>query len=185
VIESLYIMDSSGLCFYSAPLAAKEHYDPDLISGFMVAQQKSFRQFFGESTKVLSLQKRQILLQSVDLKDRNLLIAIAHEIGNPKEEKISRGIIESLVTGLKSRKDKIFQGPESSATYTIRQELGAIVDKTLKSIRCIFFIKGFLAVKDECERTNSPTGNRPCDFYYAVKKCERYTVRETSQSLGQ
>jgi hypothetical protein len=177
MIESLYIVDSSGLCLYSTPLAAKERYDPDLISGFMIAQQKSFKQFFGESTKVLKLQKRQILLQNLDLKDRNMLIAIAHEIGNEKEEKSSRAIIESLVIGLKSKKDRILKEPASVVTDGIRRELEAIVNKTLKSTKCVFFVKGFLAAKDQCERTNSASDNRPCDFYYAVNQCERYSPR--------
>jgi hypothetical protein len=174
MIESIYIVDSSGLCLYYTPLAAKERYDPDLISGFMIAQQKSFKQFFGESTKVLKLQKRQILLQNVDLKDRNTLIAIAHEIGNEKEEKCSRAIIAALVTGLKNRNDQILKEPASVVTDEIRRELEAIVNKTLKATKCAFFVRGFFVAKDQCERTNSPTGNRPCDFYYAVNQCERY-----------
>jgi hypothetical protein len=180
MIESLYIMDSSGLCLYSTPLAAKERYDPDLISGFMTAQQKSFKRFYGESTRILTLQKRQILLQNVDIKDRNMLIAIAHEIGNPKEEKTSKTLLEGLVTGLKSRKDRILKEPPSIVTDVIHHELELIVDRTLKSIRCVFFTKGFLASKDQCERTNSPTDGRPCDFYYAVRQCERYSPQTTS-----
>ena len=172
-------MDSSGLCLYSAPLAAKERYDPDLISGFMTAQQKSFKQFYGESTKILTLQKRQILLQNVDLKDRNMLIAIAHDIENPKEAKTSKTLLEALVAGLKSRKDRILREPASVVTDAIQHELELIVNKTLKSFRCPFFTKGFLASKDQCERTNSPTGGRPCDFHYAVKECDRYNPQTT------
>jgi hypothetical protein len=102
------------------------------------------------------------------------LIAIAHQIGNEKEEKCSRTIIESLVTSLKTKKDRILKEPASVVTDAIHSEVEAIVNKTLKDTKCVFFVKGFLAIKDRCERTNSPTGNRPCDFYYAVNQCERY-----------
>jgi len=178
LVESLIIIDSSGLCLYSAPLAVKAQYDPDLISGFIIAQQKSFKQFFGENTNVLKLQKRQILFQGVDLRDRNLLIAITHEIDNRKEEKIARTILEGIVATLKTRKDRILGEPASVVTDKIQNELEKIVEKTLKGIRCPFFLQGFLAVKNHCQKTNSATDDRPCDFNYAVKKCERYNLKE-------
>lgn len=164
---------------YSAPLAAKERYDPDLISGFMVAQQKSFKQLFGESTSVLTLQKRQILLQSVNLKDRSLLIAIAHELGNPKEEKFSKAILEGLITTLKNKKDKILREPPSAVTETVRRELDKIVSRTLEDIPCLYFVKGVFLSRSRCERTNSLTEGRPCDFNYAVKECDRYNAKES------
>jgi hypothetical protein len=179
MIESLYIMDSSGLCLYSAPLAAKERYDPDLISGFMIAQQRSFKQLYGESTRILTLQKKQIILQNVDLKDRNMLIAIANDIGNPKEAKTTKTLLEFLVADLKNRKDRILKEPSSVVTDTIHHELELIVNKALKGVRCPFFAKGFLASKDQCERTSSSTDGRPCDFCYAVKECDRYNPRVT------
>lgn len=177
MIESLYIVDPSGLCLFSAPLGPTKNFDADLVCGFITAQNQYFKDAFGESTSKFTLEKKEILIQTVDLKGKNVLLAIAHAVGNKKEEKFSKTILDNLAKTLKS-KEKVFMNITDGLTRASKEELGKIVEKALKSIPCLFLVKGFLGITDHCEKIDGPiTDGRPCDFDYAVKQCDYYSSR--------
>jgi hypothetical protein len=177
LIESLYIVDSSGLCLFSAPLVPMKQFEPNLVCGFIVAQQHYFRDAFGEDTKKFTLEKKEILIQTVDLKSRGILLAIAHALGNEKEEKFSKIILDNLAKGLKS-KEKVFRSLSDGVTQSFEEEIAELVKKTLKSIPCLYLVKGFLGITDHCDKIDAPiTDGRPCDFDYAVKQCEYYSAK--------
>nr|MDO8135607.1 hypothetical protein [Candidatus Njordarchaeum guaymaensis] len=177
MIESLYIVDSSGLCLFSSPLVPLKQFEPNLVCGFIVAQHHCFQDAFGEETRRFTLEKKEILIQNVDLKDRNVLLAIAHTIGSEKEEKFSRIILDSLTKAFKNN-EKIFRNLSEGVTKDFEEEMAELVKKTLKAVPCLHIVKGFLGITDHCDKIDAPiTDGRPCDFDYAVSQCEYYSAK--------
>ncbi len=177
MIESLYIVDSSGLCLFSSPLGPSKSSDPDLVCGFITAQNQYFKDAFGENTSKFTLEKKEIIMQNVDLKGRSLLLAIAYAIEDKKEEKFSKVILANLAKALKNKESALTIIIEG-LTKTLKEELGQVVEKTLSSILCPYLVKGFLGITDHCDKIDAPIRDgRPCDFNYAVKLCEYYIPR--------
>nr|MDO8100801.1 hypothetical protein [Candidatus Njordarchaeota archaeon] len=177
MIESLYVVDSSGLCLFSSPRIAVKQFEPNLVCGFIVAQHHLFQDAFGEETRKFTLEKKEILIQNIDLKDRNILLAIAHTIGDEREEKSSKIILDSLTKAFKN-KEKIFRNLSGGVTRDFEEEISELVEKTLKAIPCLYLVKGFLGITDHCDKIDAPiTDGRPCDFDYAVKRCEYYSAK--------
>jgi hypothetical protein len=78
---------------------------------------------------------------------------------------------------LKSR-EKVFMNITDGLTRASKEELGEIVEKALKSIPCMYLVKGFLGITDHCDKIDAPiTDGRPCDFDYAVRQCDYYSSR--------
>ncbi|WXG47372.1 MAG: hypothetical protein WED05_12050 [Candidatus Atabeyarchaeum deiterrae] len=177
MIESLYIVDSSGICLYSAPLSSAKQVGSDMICGFIVAQNQYFQEAFGESTKKFTLEKKEILIQTVDLKSRNVLLALSYNLGDKREESFAKTILDGLSRSLKG-KEQIFKNLPGISTKELDEELSKILEKTLKNILCLYLVKGFLGITNHCRKTDTPiTDDRPCDFNYAVFHCDRYNLK--------
>jgi hypothetical protein len=177
MIESLYIVDSSGLCLFSEPLGSTKSVEPDLVCGFITAQNQYFKDAFGESTSKFTLEKKEIMIQTVDLKSRSLLLALSYAVGDKKEEAYCKVLVNSLSKALRSREGVlriIAEGPAK----TLVDELAQVVEKTFSSILCLYFVKGFLGITDHCNKADVPiTDGRPCHFCYAVTECNYYMPR--------
>jgi hypothetical protein len=177
MIESLYIVDSSGLCLFSEPLGSARSIEPDLVCGFITAQNQYFKDAFGESTSKFTLERKEIMIQTVELGSRSLLLALAYAAGDKKEEAYSKVLVNSLAKALRTREGIlriIAEGPAK----TMRNELGQTVEKTLSNILCLYLVKGFLGITDHCDKADVPiTDGRPCHFCYAVNECNYYMPR--------
>jgi hypothetical protein len=177
MIESLYIVDSSGLCLFSEPLGPTKSFDPDLVCGFITAQNQYFKDAFGESTSKFTLEKKEIIIRTVDLKSRSLLIALAYAVDDKTEEAYSKVLVNNLAKALRAKESVlriIVEGPAK----TLKDELSQVVEKTFSSIFCLYFVKGFLGITDHCNKVDLPiTDGRPCHFQYAVKECNYYMPR--------
>jgi hypothetical protein len=177
MIESLYIIDSSGLCLYSSPLMPMKQFEPNLVCGFIVAQHHYFQDTFGEETRRLMLEKKEILIQTVDTKDKKIILAIAHAIGDEREEKFSKIILDNLAKVIKS-KEKVFSKVSDGITQDFEKDVAEIVTKTLRAIPCLYLVKGFMGITDHCNKIDAPiTDGRPCDLIYAVNQCEYYSAK--------
>jgi hypothetical protein len=173
MIESLYIVDSAGICLLSAPLMHGTALNPDLTSGFIVAEHNGFRQTLGEAPRKLTLEKREFLIQRVESKKKNLLIAIAYAIGKEKEKRYAKIVLEKLAERLK--KSRFFERYTEGAAKVPDEELEKAVVDTLKGIPCPLLVRGLLGITNHCQRVDAPvTDNRPCDFSYAVNECRHY-----------
>jgi hypothetical protein len=182
MIESLYILDSSGLCLLASPLVPMKRFEPNLVSGFIAAQYQYFQDAFGEQTRRFMLEKKEVMIQSTDLKESKILLAIAHTIGNNKEEKFSKIILDNLVKAFKT-KEEIFAGLSDGVTKSFAEELSRLVYETLEAIPCLYLVKGFLGITNHCDKIDSPiTDSRPCDFQFAVTKCEYYLPETISSA---
>jgi hypothetical protein len=173
MIESLYIVDSAGICLLFSPLMQVQTLNPDLTGGFIMAQQDGFRQTLGEAPRRLTLEKREFLIQRVESKKKNLLIAIAYGLRKEKEERYARTVLETLADRLK--KSRFFERYTEGAAKVPDEELEEAVADTLKSIPCPLLVRGLLGITNHCQRIDAPiTDNRSCDFNYAVNKCQHY-----------
>jgi hypothetical protein len=177
MIESLYIVDSSGLCLFSESLGTAKSIDPDLVCGFITAQNQYFKDAFGEATSKFTLEKKEIIIQTVDLKSRSLLLALAYTVDDKTEANYSKVLINSLAKALRTKESVlriIAEGPAS----TLKAELGQTVEKTFTSTLCLYFVKGFLGITDHCNKADLPiTDGRPCHFNYAIRECNYYMPR--------
>jgi hypothetical protein len=177
MIESLYIVDSSGLCLFSSPLGSSKILEPNLLCGFITAQNQYFKAAFGENTSKFTLEKKEIILQMVNFENRSLLLAISYTVDDKKEEKFSKIILNNLAKALRSKQVALTIMIEGS-TETLGEELGKIVEGTMSSIPCLYLVKGFLGITDHCNKVDAPiTDGRPCDFNYAVRQCNYYMPR--------
>jgi len=177
MIESLYVVDSSGLCLFSESLGAAKSIDPDLVCGFITAQNQYFKDAFGETTSKFTLEKKEIIIQTVDLKSRSLLLALAYAVDDKQEANYCKVLVNSLAKALRTKESVLRIIAEGPAT-TLKAELGQMVEKTFSSTPCLYFVKGFLGLTDHCNKADLPiTDGRPCHFYYAVKECNYYMPR--------
>ena len=176
MIESLYVVDSSGLCLFSSTLTRAKEPEPDLVCGFIVAQFQYFRDAYGEETRKFTLEKKQILIQTYEADGKTIILAITHALENEREEKFSAVILDRLVKALKP-KEGIFRDIEAGVPKSLQGGIAEIVDDVLKRTSCLYLVKGFMGITDHCDKVDAPTGGRPCDFNYAVKQCEFYSSR--------
>lgn len=173
MIESLYIVDSAGICLLSAPLMRVKPLNPYLTAGFILAEHHGFTQALGEAPRKLTLEKREFLIQRVESKKKNVLIAIAYAIGKVKEEKFARIVLDSLAGRLK--KSSFFERYTEGAATVPDEELEEAVVDTLKDIPCPHLVKGLLGITNHCQKIDTPIkDSRPCDLNYAVNECLSY-----------
>jgi hypothetical protein len=176
MIESLYIVDSAGICLLSAQLTPGEMLSPHLTSGFIVAEHHGFQEAFGEAPRKLTLEKREFLIRRVESKNKDILIAIAYALGKEKEERFARIVLERLAQRLKE--SKFFEHYTEGAAKLPDEELEKAVVDTLNSIPCPHLVKGLLGITNYCQKIDAAiTDSRSCDLNYAVNKCERYSLR--------
>jgi hypothetical protein len=174
MIESLYIVDSAGICLLSAPLMPVKLLNPELTGGFIVAEHHGFREALGEAPRKLTLEKREFLIQRVESKKKSLLIAIAYALGKEKEERFAKIVLERLARRLK--RSNFFERYTEGAAKVPDKELEEAVVDTLKGIPCPRLVKGLLGITNHCQKIDAPiTDNRSCDFNYAVSECQHYT----------
>lgn len=179
MIESLYIVDSSGLRLFSSPLSGAKQPESDLISGFIVAQFQYFRDAYGEETKKFTLEKKEILIQTYDAEGKTIILAITYESGNEREEKFSALVLDRLAKAIKPKQD-IFRGIDGGVPKELQGGIAEIVEDVLRRTACLYLVKGFMGITDHCDKVDAPTGGRPCDFSYAVRQCEFYSSRVDS-----
>jgi hypothetical protein len=147
--------------------------NPDLTGGFIVAEHNGFRETLGEAPTRLTLQKREFLIQRVESKKKNLLIAIAFALGSEKEERFAKIVLRNLSERLK--KSRFFDRYTEGAAKVPDEELEEAVTNTLKSVPCPLLVRGLLGITNHCQKIDAPiTDNRSCDFDYAVNKCQLY-----------
>lgn len=176
MIESLYIVDSAGICLLSASLMPVKTPDPHLTACFIVAEHHGFQETLGEAPRKLTLEKREFLIQRVESEKKNILIAIAYALGKEKEERFARIVIERLAERLK--KSKFFGRYTEGAARVPDEELENAVVDTLTGIPCPHLIKGLLGITNHCQKIDATMmDSRSCDFNYAVNKCQHYTTR--------
>jgi hypothetical protein len=174
LIQSLYIVDSSGVCLFSLPLASVKQFEPNLLSGFIVAECECFRYAFGEDTKRLSLERREILIRNVGLKTRDLLLVIVHALNSEKENGYTEVLLDHLSKALRKKGHVVRRLPKGVADES-DTAFKEIVESTLKSIPCPHLVKGFMGITDHCQKVDSPIkSNQSCDFAYATRLCQYY-----------
>jgi hypothetical protein len=169
-------VDSSGLNLFSSPLSGFKQPESDLISGFIVAQFQYFRDAYGEETKKFTLEKKEILIQTYDADGKTIILAIAYESGNEREEKFSALLLDRLAKALKPKQD-IFRGIDKGVPKVLQGGIAEIAEEVMKRTACLYLVRGFMGLADHCDKIDAPTGGRPCDFNYAVKECEFYRSR--------
>jgi hypothetical protein len=176
VIESLYVVDSSGLCLFSSTLTGAKQSESDLVCGFIVAQFQYFRDAYGEETKKFTLEKKEIRIQTYEADNQTIILAITYALGNEREEKFSALILDKLAKALKPKED-ILASIKEGVPKALEGGIAEIVDDVFKKTACLYLVKGFMGITDHCDKVDAPTGGRPCDFNYAVKQCEFYSSR--------
>lgn len=176
MIESLYVLDSSGLCLYSSTLIRLKQPEPDLICGFIVAQFQYYRDAYGEDTKKFTLERKEIQIQTVEVQSNTIILAVEYSLGNDKEEKFSAALLDRLTRELKS-KEEIFGVLGEAVPKALTGGIAEIVDDVLRRIPCLYLVKGFMGLGDHCNKIDAPTGGRPCDFSYAARECEYYSSK--------
>ena len=173
MIESLYIIDSSGICLLSAPLMPTRVLNPELTGGFMLAEHLGFRQALGEAPRKLTLEKRGFLIRRVESKKKNLLIAIAYILSEKKGERLAETVLESLAKRLK--KGKFFGRYTEGEAKIPNEELEEAVADTLERIPCPYLIRGLMGITNHCRVIDAPiTDSRQCNLGYAVNECQQY-----------
>jgi hypothetical protein len=176
LIESLYVVDSSGLCLYSSTLIRSKAPEPDLVCGFIVAQFQYFRDAYGEETRKFTLEKKEMLIQTYEADGKTIILAMTYQLGNEREEKFSSVILNKLAKALKPR-EGLFRDIDKGVPRVLQGGIAEIVDDVMKGTACLYLVKGFMGITDHCDKVDAPTGGRPCDFNYATKQCEFYSSR--------
>lgn len=174
LIQSLFIVDSSGVCLFSLPLASGKQFEANLLSGFIVAEYECFRDAFGEETRRLSLERKEILIRNIGFRTRKLLLVIVHALNSEKEDGYSAVLLDHLAKALKKKGQVVGRLPKGVADES-DTGLGEIVEDTLKSLPCPYLVKGFMGITNHCQKVDSPIkSNQTCDFAYATRQCRRY-----------
>lgn len=174
LIDSLYIVDSSGVCLFSLPLSSAKQFEPNLLSGFLVAEYECLRDAYGEDAKRLSLERKEILIHKVPLKTRNLLLVIVHTSNGEKEDGYSEVLLDHLAEALKKEARVVKRLPSGVADES-DTGLDRVVEKTLKSLPCPYAARGIMGIKHYCRNDDSPIKNHLlCDFSFATRECTRY-----------
>jgi len=174
LIESLYIIDSAGICLISAPLMPVKLLNPELTGGFIVAEHLGFREAIGESPRKLSLEKREFLIRRVESRKKMVLIAIGYAIGEKKDERFAEAVLEGLAERIK--KSNFFKRYIEGEAKVPDEDLQDAVSDTLKEIPCPRLVRGLLGVTNHCQKIGAPImDNRPCNLKYAVDECQHYT----------
>jgi hypothetical protein len=174
MIQALYIVDSSGVSLFFLPLSSVKHFEPNLLSGFLTAEYECFRDAFGEETRRLSLERKEILIRKVTMKTRNLLLVIIHALESEKEDGCLEVLLDHLSEALKKEEQVVKRLPKGVADES-GTGLDEIVEQTMKSLPCPYLAKKFMGITHRCEKDDSPIKSHlQCDFAYATQLCQRY-----------
>jgi hypothetical protein len=159
---------------YFLPLSSAKQFEPNPMSGFLVAEYECFRDAFGEETRRLSLERKEILIRKVAMKERNLLLVVVHALNSDKEDSYLEALLDRLSDALKKEGGIVKRLPKGVADESCAG-IEEIVKQTLKSLRCPYLVKGLMGIKHHCQKDDSAIKSYPqCDFAYATQLCQSY-----------
>jgi hypothetical protein len=125
-------------------------------------------------TRRLSLERKEILIRQVNLKERNLLLVIVHALNSEKEDSYLEVLLDHLSEALK-KEGRVFKRLPKGVADESSREIEGIVKQTLKSLPCPYLVKGFMGITHRCQKDNSPIRSYlQCDFANATQLCQRY-----------